>query len=147
MIKIFTISLILCALMQPAPPLGPNDVPFVYDPNQCLSEPMAALIIPVGSTHTGEIKVTEPDGDPVTIILSDENITVDTEPFYDIKDPNDELGMARIYRYAWQWTPTIYDKGLHYINVRVSDPYEAFDERTMIILVKENQPPVITGCK
>jgi len=104
---------------------------------------MIALIIRVG-----EMKVTEPDGDPVTITLDVNNITVDAEPFYDIKDPNDELEMARIYRYAWQWTPTIYDKGLHYINIRVSDPYGyPFDERTMIILVKENQPLVITGCK
>jgi len=144
--------LVLCSLSfgyqpTPAPPLDPNEVSFVYDPNQCLSEPIMALIIRVGEVHIGELKVTEPDGDPVTFILSNENITIDAEPYYDVKDPNDELGMARIYRFAWQWTPGSYEVGLHYINVRVCDPYEAFDERTMIILVKDNQAPVITGCK
>ena len=147
MIKTIILSLLFCALTFsyqpiPYPPLDPNEVPFTYDPNQCSSEPMIALIIRVG-----EMKVTEPDGEPVTVTLDVNGVTVEIEPYYDVKDPNDELGMARLYRFAWQWTPTIYDKGLHYINIRVSDPYEAFDERTMIILVKENQPPVITGCR
>lgn len=131
----------------PAPPLDPNDAPFIYDPNQCLSEPMIALIIRVGETHTGEIKITEPDGDPVTISLDVNDVIVSSYPYYDAKDPNDPLGMARIYHYEWSWTPTIDDVGLHYINIRVSDQYDAFDERTMIVLVKENQPPVITGCR
>ena len=156
MIKIMVTGLILCVLMfsyqpTPSPPLDPNDVPFIYDPNQCPSEPMIALIIRVGSAHVGEIKVTEPDGDPVTISLmngdSESGIIVDSNPYYNEKDPNDPLGMARIYRFTWRWTPAIDDAGLHYINVRVSDQYYAFDERTMIVLVKENRPPVITGCK
>ena len=156
MVKIVTVmivGLLLSAIVFgyqpiPYPPLDPNEVPFTYDPNQCLSEPMASLIIRVGETHVGEIKVTEPDGDPVTISLSNENIAIDAEPFYDAKDPNDNEGIARIYRFAWQWTPSIYEVGLHYVNVRASDPYGyPFDERTMIILVKENQAPVITGCR
>lgn len=129
----------------PAPPL--SDAPFIYDPNQCLSEPMIALIIRVGETYGGEIKITEPDGDPVTISLDFNDIVVNSTPYYNIKDPNDPLGMARIYLYEWSWTPTVDNMGLHYINVRVSDQYSAFDERTMIILVKENRPPVITGCR
>ena len=152
MIRIIMVSLILCTLVfgyqpPPAPSLDPNDAPFIYDPNQCLSEPMIALIIRIGDTHNGEIEVTEPDGDPVTITLDVNNITVDTVPYYNEKDPNDPLGMARIYRYEWSWTPTVDDIGLHYVNVKVSDPYNAFNERTMIILVKENRPPVITGCR
>lgn len=152
MVKFMLVSVILCALLfsyqpTPAPPLNPNDVPFIYDPNQCPSEPMIALIIRVGSAHVGEIEVTEPDGEPVTISLLPGDITVDAIPYYDVKDPNDPLGMARIYRFNWRWTPAIADAGLHYVNVRVSDQYDAFDERTMIILVKENRPPVITGCR
>ena len=154
--RVVVVSLILCVLLlgyqpTPSPPLDPNDVPFIYDPNQCPSDPMIALIIKVGSTHIGQIKVNEPDGDPVTISLitgdEDSGIIIESDPFYDAKDPNDPLKMGRIYRFEWQWTPTINDIGLHYINVRVSDQYDAFDERTMIILVKENQPPVITGCR
>ena len=156
MVKTMITGLMLCVLLfgyqpMPSPPLDPNDVPFIYDPNQCPSDPMIALIIQIGSTYIGEIKVTEPDGDPVTISLitgdEDSGIIIESDPFYDVKDPNDELGMARIYRFEWRWMPTIYDIGLHYVNVRVSDQYDAFDERTMIVLVKENRPPVITGCR
>jgi len=145
-IAITILSLMLLSY-QPTPAPSLDYVPFAYDPNQCLSEPMIALIIRVGATHTGEIKVTEPDGDPVTITLDVNDIVVNSTPYYDAKDPNDPLGMARIYRYEWSWTPTLNDVGLHYVNVKVSDQYEAFDERTMIVLVKENQPPVITGCR
>ena len=154
MVRTMIVGLVLCLLTigydyqpAPSPPLDPNNVPFIYDPNQCLSEPMIALVIRVGTTHTGEIKVNEPDGDPVTITLDVNDIVINTYPYYDVKDPNDPLGMARIYRYEWNWTPTINDAGLHYVNVKVSDPYDAYDERTMIVLVKENRPPVITGCR
>lgn len=164
MAKITIVILILCALLfgyQPAPipPLDPNDVPFVYDPNQCPSEPMIALVIRVNSTHVGDIRVTEEDGDPVLVSLVVGSVSgievpyVDDKgfsiPTSDKKDPNDPSGMARIYHFQWQWTPTIDDVGLHYINVYVDDQYlyNNFDERTMIILVKENRPPVITGCR
>lgn len=147
-------SLILCMLLfsyepAPSPPLDPNDVPFIYDPNQCLSEPMIALIIRVGELHTGELKVTEPDGDPVTIILDVNNVIVGSIPTSVVKDPNDPEGIAIIYYYEWSWAPTAADVGLHYINIYVTDPYtvDNSDERTMIILVKENRPPVITGCR
>jgi len=156
MVKTMITGLVLCVLLlgyqpTPSPPLDPNDVPFIYDPNQCLSEPMIALIIRIGSAHVGEIKVIEPDGDPVTVSLmtgdNESGIIVDSNPFYNVKDPNDPLGIARIYRFTWRWTPAMDDEGLHYVNVRVSDQYDAFDERTMIVLVKENRPPVITGCR
>ena len=151
MVKSMLVSVILCALLfsyqpTPAPPLDPNDVPFIYDPNQCPSEPIVGLIIRVGSAHVGEFKVTDEDGDPVTITLTPDDLTVDAVPFYNEKDPNDPLGMARIYRFTWRWTPTIAEAGLHYVNVHVSDQYGAGIPRTMIILVKENRPPVITGC-
>ena len=154
MVKTMIVGLVLCLLTvgydyqpTPSPPLDPNDVPFIYDPNQCLSEPMIALIIRVGSTHVGEIKVNEPDGDPVTITLDVNDIVVGSSPYYDVKDPNDPLGMGRIYRFQWSWTPTVNNVGLHYVNVKVADSYDAYDERTMIVLVKENRPPVITGCR
>lgn len=157
MVKTMITGLVLCVLLlgyqpTPSPPLDPNDVPFIYEPNQCPSEPMIALIIRVGMVHTGEIKVNEPDGDPVTVSFDPNEIEIPSYggysiPFYDVKDPNDSLGMARIYHFEWSWTPTESNIGLHYINVRVADQYGAFDERTMIVLVKENRPPVITGCR
>ena len=152
MVKTMITGLVLCVLLigyqpTPSPPLDPNDVPFIYDPNLCVNEPMAALIIRVGSAHVGEIKVNEPDGDPVVVRLFSEDATVGSTPYYDVKDPNDPLGMGRIYHFQWSWAPTASDVGLHYISVRVSDPYGAFDERTIIVLVKENRPPVITGCR
>lgn len=150
MIKTAVVSLMLCLLLfayepTPAPPVDPNESPFIFDPNQCVSVPMVALIIQAGSTHIGEIKVIEPDGDVVTITAN--NIMIDSIPFHNAKDPNDVLGLGRIYHFRWEWVTTIDDIGLHYINIRVSDNYNAFDERTMVILVKENRPPVITGCK
>jgi len=140
-------SLVFGYQPTPASVLDPNDVPFIYDINQCSSEPIVALIIPVGLVSTGNIEIIEPDGDSVYISLGyGTGITIASEPYYNEKDPNDPLGMARIYRYEWNWTPTSENIGLHYINIHVSDQYEAFDERTMIILVKENKAPVITGC-
>jgi len=155
-----TIAILILSMLlfgyepTPAPPL--DDAPFTYDPNQCLSEPMLALIIRVGSTHTGELKVTERDADPVLITFDIIDIRVplsDVTPGYSKisrseKDPDDPCGMSMIQYYEWSWTPGVSDIGLHYVNVKVCDGYlDGLDERTIIILVKENRPPVITGCR
>lgn len=131
------------------PALDPDTVPFNYDPNLCLSEPLAYAVIPAGATHEGDFKVTEPEGRPVTIyIIPDRNIVIEPRPYFKRYDPNDPLAISRIYRYHWRWKTTRNDIGLHYVNIRAEDPEGAYDERTFLILVREPEPPAgIIGCR
>ncbi len=134
----------------PRPPaLDPNTVPFNYDPNLCLSEPFGYAVIPAGTTYKNHFKVTEPEGEPVTIsVTTGQNIVIEPKPYFKLYDPNDSLAISRIYRYRWHWTTTRNDIGLHYVNILVTDPGGVYDERTFLILVKENQPPAgILGCE
>ena len=133
----------------PRPPvLDPNTIPFNYDPNLCLSEPLGYAVIRAGTTYENHFKVTEPEGESVTIsVTTGQNIVIESKPYFNLYDPNDSLGMSKIYRYRWHWTTTPNDIGLHYVNIRVTDPGGAYDERTFLVLVKEHQPPAgIMGC-
>ncbi|NQT00385.1 MAG: hypothetical protein HQ580_00025 [Planctomycetes bacterium] len=133
----------------PRPPvLNPDAVPFHYDPNLCLSEPLGYAVIPAGTTYENNFKVTEPEGNPVTIsITTGQNIVIEPKPYFNRFDPNDSLGKCKIYRYRWRWRTTPNDTGLHYVNIRVTDAGGAYNERTFLVLVKENLPPAgIMGC-
>jgi len=133
---------------QRLPALDPNTVPFNYDPNLCLSEPFGYAVIPAGTTYENHFKVTEPEGELVTIsVTTGQNIVIEAKPYFNLYDPNDSLGISRKYRYRWHWTTTGNDIGLHYVNIRVTDSGGAYDERTFLILVKANQPPAILGCE
>ena len=143
MTKLFTI-LIMCSLtFVPAPVVQPGD-PFIFDPALCPSPAMKALVIAVGSTYNGQLDVYEPDGEMVTVTAS--KITINASPIT-LKDPADPLGLAVEHTFDWYWTPTTADIGLHYVNVEVSDPHGAKDARTIVLLIKVNSPPVITGCR
>ena len=130
------------------PVLDPDTVPFHYDPNLCQSEPLGYAVIIAGTTYTDNFKVTEHEGSPVSIfITTGQNIVVEPKPYVKLFDPNDPTGKRKIYRYRWRWATTANDIGLHYVNIRVSDTVGAYDERTFLILVKENQPPEgMVGC-
>lgn len=145
---VFLLGVLALKYQPPRPPtLDPNTVSFNYDHNLCLSEPFGYAIIPVGSTYENNFMVTEPEGEPVTIsVTSGQNIVIEPKPYFNRYDPNDSLGISRIYRYRWHWTTTRNDIGLHYVNFRVTDPRGAYDERTFLILVKEVQPSPIMGC-
>ena len=144
MVKILT-SLVLSLLMfAPAPIIQPGE-PFIFDPNQCPSPPMRALVIPPGFTYVGELDVYDGDGDPVTI--SANKITVALQPKTSVKDPNDVLGLAVLHTFDWSWTPTLVDVGIHYIDIGISDPHEPGQSRTIVLLIKINQPPVIISCR
>jgi hypothetical protein len=135
---------------QPSRPpvLNSETVPFSYDPNLCLSEPLGYAVIPAGTTYTNNFKATEPEGKPATIsITTGQNIVIESKPYENRFDPNDPQGKCKIYRYRWRWATTPNDIGLHYVNVRLTDAGGAYDERTFLVLVKENQPPAgIMGC-
>ena len=133
----------------PRPPvLDPDTVPFHYDPNLCQSEPLDYAVITAGTTYKDDFKVTEPEGNPVILsITSGQNIVIESKPISKLFEPNDPTGRCKIYRYRWQWATTANDIGLHYVNVRVTDDGGAYDERTLLVLVKENQPPNgMMGC-
>ena len=142
MLKTAVILTMMALMFTPAPVIDPGD-PFNWDVNNCLSPPMKALIIPVGTTYAGSLDVYEPDGEDVVVMAN--KITVDAIPIT-VKDNTDPLGLAVTHTFNWGWTPTTADIGVHYINIQVSDPLGASDARTIVLLIKVNQPPVITGC-
>ena len=143
MLKTAVILMMAAMMFTPAPVILPGD-PFNWDPASCPSSPMRALIIPVGTTYAGSLEVYEPDGESVTVLAN--KITVDAIPIT-TKDPADPLGLAVTHTFNWGWTPAMADVGVHYINVQVSDPLGASDARTIVLLIKVNQPPVIIGCR
>lgn len=137
------ITLVLLLSYTPAPVVQPGD-PFVFDPNSCPSPAMGAFVVPVGTTYNGEFDVYESDGENVTVTA--DKIRIGQFPVT-VNDPNDPLGLAVKHTYKWWWSPQIADVGLHYVNVTVTDIYNAKDERTIVLLAKENKPPVFTGCR
>jgi len=147
MIKLLTVLILSLLMFTPAPEVLPGD-PFIFDPAMCSSPAMLAVVIPVGVTHNGELDVGEEDGEDITFVTS--MITIDpigvTVPdTSDSRFPN-----AVLHTHKWTWTPDIADVGLNYINVKVMDSWGASDPnsiRTIVVLVKVNQPPVIVGCR
>ena len=136
--------LIMCTLIfTPAPVLSPGD-PFIFDPALCPSPAMLAVVVPVGSTYAGKLDVYEPDGEDVTVLAS--RIAVDSIPTT-VSDPADPLGLAVTHTFSWSYSPVTDDIGLHYVEVEVADPHGAKDARTLVLLIKVNSPPVITGCR
>ncbi len=134
----------------PRPPvLDPDTVPFHYDPNLCKSQPLGYAVIIAGTTYKDDFKVTEPEGNPVTIsITSGQNIVIEPNPYAKLFEPNDPQGKCKIYHFRWHWATTPNDIGLHYVNVRVTDSGGAYDERTFLALVKVNQPlDGMIGCQ
>lgn len=143
MIKMLTVLILSLLMFTPAPVVLSGD-PFIFDPSQCPSSPMLAVVIPVGVEYSGQLEVYEPDGEPVTIVA--DKVTVNSVPIT-VSDANDPLGLAVTHTFTWSWSPTVVDIGLHYINVNVADPLGASDDRTLVLLIKVNQPPVIVGCR
>jgi len=133
----------LSLVFTPAPVTRPWD-PFIFDPALCPSPAMLALVIPVGTAYNGQLDIYEPDGEAVTVTAS--KITVDVTPVT-VKDSTDVLGLAVTHTFSWSWSPAASDIGLHYVNVEVADPHGAKDARTLVLLIKVNSPPVITGCR
>ncbi len=134
----------------PRPPvLDPDTVPFHYDLNLCKSQPLGYAVIIAGTTYKDDFKVTEPEGNPVTIsITSGQNIVIEPNPYAKLFEPNDPQGKCKIYHFRWHWATTPNDIGLHYVNVRVTDSGGAYDERTFLALVKANQPlDGMIGCQ
>ena len=143
MTKIAAILILSALMFTPAPVVQPGD-PFIFDPAQCPSPAMKTVVIQIGTTYSGELDVYEPDGEAVTVTAS--KISVDGTPIT-VKDTTDPLGLAVTHTFSWSWSPTTDDIGLHYVNVEVSDPHGAKDARTLVLLIKVNSPPVITGCR
>ena len=143
MTRLLTAFILSSLLFVPAPVVDSGD-PFIFDPNECDSPVMGAFVIPMGVTKTGILEVYEPDGEDVVVTAG--KIVVSSVPTT-VKDGDDPLGLAVIHTFGWSWTPGEGDLGLHYVTVKVEDSHGASDERTLVLLIKVNKPPVIVGCR
>ena len=91
------------------PAMGPNDVPFVYDPNLCLSpvmdwvinEPNISGIYSVGSHNKWGVKT------ELTVYTAGETVLV--QPLGKYKDPNEG------WNHYWSCMFTFADEGVHYL--------------------------------
>jgi hypothetical protein len=112
------------------PVMGPNDVPFAYEPNLCLSpvmdwvitEPNISTIYGVGyHDHRGlsvELTASDPNGPDILIQKLDR-----------YKDP------AGGWNQYWQCMFTIPADGVHYIELETVDKIGRTDCRTLLVLV------------
>lgn len=149
MIKTLSATILFAVLSlsfppSPYPVLLPENAPFAFDPAQCTTPAMFAVVIPVGRTYNGQFDVSCEDGDSVVVTAN--KITIDAVPST-IVDPGDPKKVARIHTYNWSWTPTALDVGEHYVNVVVTDPDGMQDARTIALYIIIPTPPVITGCR
>ena len=158
-----TIVLMMLAVMVFAydPPAGPvpNNVPFLYD-TAIQPAPIGWAVINAGDLYNGQGIAYEPESEPIsiTIEIGPGNIipATITSEYLDPNDPgsidpNDATKIIRcsVYEYAWQWQTQLTDAGLHYLKItaaEAADPNQK-DERTFLVLVKADKPPVLGGCK
>jgi len=136
-----TVVVLLMLLAVPAwavvrpPDLEPNDVPFAYEPNLCLSpvldwqivEPNLAAIYGVGSHNSWGLDTELTTNDPNILIQKLEKT----------KDPDG----------GWnQWFQCMFTypaEGVRYIEFTVEDKRGRIDKRTLLVLVTEDDTPFV----
>lgn len=131
--------LLRAATVRP-PALGPNDVPFAYDPNKCLSEPLDWLQVAPGSICVGDLHATDDDGDDVFFALLSGPAGVSIQKGISIPDANDPNAM--VHYMTWSW-PVPAAVGVYYLNFQAMDIMGGTDERTILVNVRTNVPPVL----
>jgi len=136
-----TIAILLMLFFVPVqgasvpPVLGPNDVPFAYDPNLCtasimdwqIAEPNIAAIYSVGAHNKW--------GLDIELTTNDPNILI--QKLAKAKDP--EGG----WNQYWQCMFTYSVEGVHYIEITVEDKVGRTDCRTLLVLCVSDDTPFI----
>jgi len=136
---IIVIGFLLSAAIRP-PALDPNDVPFPYDPNKCLSEPLDWLQVAPGSICVGDLHATDDDGDDVFFALLSGPAGVSIQKGISIPDANDPNAMVHYMTWSWSVPAAV---GVYYLNFQAMDIMGGTDERTILVNVRTNVPPVL----
>lgn len=136
---ILLIGILVAQTIRP-PALDPNDVPFAYDPNLCFSEPLAWVQVAPGSLCTGDLHATDDDGDDVFFTLLSGPSGVSIQRGASIPDANDPNAM--VHYMTWSW-PVPAAVGVYYLNFQAMDIMGGTDERTVLVNVRTNVPPVL----
>ena len=101
LVIILVIGFLLHAATVRPPVLDPNDVPFAYDPNKCLSEPLEWIQVAPGSLCTGDLHATDDDGDDVFFALLSGPSGVLITKGISIPDANDPNAMVHYMTWSW----------------------------------------------
>ena len=139
---ILLIGVLVAQTIRP-PALDPSDVPFPYDPNLCLSEPLEWGQARPGNIYVGDLHATDDDGDDVffTLLSGPPGVTIQTGiSVPDANDLNWPDAMVHYMTWSWQVPEAI---GVYYFNFQAIDEMGGTDERTIIINVRTNVPPVL----
>lgn len=115
------------------PPV-PTDVPFAWDPNLCPSPAFDWMVVTVGESIVYTFHVVNLFGEDVILTTSDPNITS-----YRLDKTNE----GEYWLQTFQLFFTSFSSGLNYINLNVVDQYERSDDRTLLIMVLTDDPPII----
>ena len=125
--------LLLAILAVTRPPaLDPNDVPFVYDPNMCLSDVLGWV-------------VTEPNTSVIWTMTAHNKYGLRV----DLYAPNTVIQRLAMYQdlegyvQEFQLAYTPETDGVHYIDVTATDLLGQQDSRTVLVLAVTEDPPVI----
>lgn len=158
-----TVVLIMFAVLVFAydPPPGPipSNIPFLYD-TAIQPTPIGWAVVNAGAVYDGQGIAYEPEAEPVTVTIEvGPGNVIQATIISEYDDPNDpgtidpndptKIIRCKVYEYAWQWQTQLTDAGLHYLKITVAeaaDPGQK-DERTFLVLVKADKPPVLGGCK
>ena len=139
--------LLLLAYIPIRPPVPV--VPFPYDPN-LYTEVLGWKELDPNTVFPFTVRVTEPDGQDVSlqIIMTSGPAVVIDPNFTTALDPNDPDGVSVVHTYSCTWDVPL-TLGVYGAEMRVEDPNEAFDARTLLwnirIPPKINHPPVLSG--
>ena len=127
----------ICHAATKPPPLGPNDVPFVYDPNLCLSPVMDFVQSEPNNVLVYAIGVHCQPGRTVTVAVGGMAGVVSL-PVGDVPDPN---GGRNYYFQVSGRVPDI--EGVYYLNISATDSTGQRDARTVLVQALSYKPPFI----
>ena len=138
--RIIEIGLVLLitsvALGVSVPPeLGPEDVPFPYDPNMCMSSVMDWQVVEPGIASIYSVGSHNKWGLETEMTTNDPNILV--QKLEKVKDP--EGGWNQWYQCMFTYSR----EGVHYVNVTATDKKGRTESRTLVVLAVMDDPPFI----
>ena len=130
---ILSVSSVLAVDIPPV--LGPNDIPFPYDPNLCTSpimdwqviEPNLAAIYSVGSHNKWGLDTEMTTNDPNILIQKLE------------KEKDPDGGWNQWYMCMFTYSV----EGVHYIEFTPTDKKGRTESRTLLVLVVEDDAPFV----
>ena len=112
----------------------PSDIPYEYDPNQCLSPIMDWVVTYPGVSNVYSVHSRSKYGTKVNLYVTGTEVVIQQ-----LEKLRDSEGYWNQYFNFSFSLP----EGVHYINMTATDIAGRTDSRTLLVLAVENDPPYL----